>query len=135
MGQEELANWLIAECEKRHLSWSAASRNAGLAPNTISEIVGGTPAGIKRLTALAEYFGSSPEYVLRLAGHLPERPTAEVEDAELRYKLQQIAEILRDLPPDLKQQLVDQIIIQTEAAKAAFAAGVRAAREASTEEQ
>ncbi len=51
----------MARCEELNLSWAEASRRAGVSPNAISEIVNGTPAGVKRLSALAEYFGASPE--------------------------------------------------------------------------
>lgn len=47
MTQSNLAQWLIEECEKRNLSWAEASRNAGVSPNTISQIVNGVKPGQK----------------------------------------------------------------------------------------
>jgi len=125
MSQEELAAWLMARCEELNLSWAEASRRAGVSPNAISEIVNGTPAGVKRLSALAEYFGASPERVFRMAGLLPDRATTDAQRAELRRKVEHIAELLADLPPDLQDRLADAIIVQAEASKAVFEAAER----------
>lgn len=102
MSQEELAAWLMARCEELNLSWAEASRRAGVSPNAISEIVNGTPAGVKRLSALAEYFGASPERVFRMAGLLPDRATTDAQRAELRRKVEHIAEL--DAIPDLQDR-------------------------------
>ena len=107
MTQSNLAQWLIEECEKRNLSWAEASRNAGVSPNTISQIVNGVKPGQKRLSALAEYFGASPERVFRMAGLLPDRATTDAQRAELRRKVEHIAELLADLPPDLQDRLAE----------------------------
>jgi transcriptional regulator with XRE-family HTH domain len=125
MSQEELAAWLMARCEELNLSWAEASRRAGVSPNAISEIVNGTPAGVKRLSALADFFGVSREYVFRLAGHLRNRATTDAQRAELRRKVEHIAELLADLPPDLQDRLADAIIVQAEASKAVFEAAER----------
>jgi len=125
MTQSNLAQWLIEECEKRNLSWAEASRNAGVSPNTISQIVNGVKPGQKRLSALAEYFGASPERVFRMAGLLPDRATTDAQRAELRRKVEHIAELLADLPPDLQDRLADAIIVQAEASKAVFEAAER----------
>lgn len=102
MTQSNLAQWLIEECEKRNLSWAEASRNAGVSPNTISQIVNGVKPGQKRLLALAEYFGASPERVFRMAGLLPDRATTDAQRAELRRKVEHIAEL--DAIPDLQDR-------------------------------
>jgi len=55
MGTERLAQWLIAECARRGESYREASRKAGVANNTISEIINtGAQPGVKRLVALAQ---------------------------------------------------------------------------------
>ena len=46
----------------------------------------------------------------------------EAEDEELRRNLGEIAEILAGLPRDLRLRLADEIVVQTEAAKAAYGA-------------
>ena len=74
MQNNDLAAWLVAECERRNLSWAEASRRANVSPNTISDAVAGTSIGPKRLLALAEFFETPPESVFRMAGILPPLP-------------------------------------------------------------
>ena len=121
MDSAPLADWLIAECERRHLSWSEASRKAGVSPNTISQIINGTPAGTKRLTALADFFGISPEYLFQLAGLLP-KPPAPNDDPEIRRVAQEIIRIwrrLKDTDPEAARRLMNIAIVQAEAFEAA----------------
>jgi transcriptional regulator with XRE-family HTH domain len=77
MERNELSDWLIVQCRERHLSQSEASRRAGLGINAISEIKHGRTPGLKVCKALADFFGVSPLYVLRLAGLLPPVPERE----------------------------------------------------------
>jgi transcriptional regulator with XRE-family HTH domain len=107
-----------------------ASMKAGLAPETISLILRRGPESHPRpdtLMAIAEALGGNLTYMMRLAGHLPPSP-AEAEDAELRRKVNHIIEIFEGLPHDLQLKMADQIIVQAEATKVAFAAGKQVAR-------
>ena len=125
MSRPELVDWLNEQLERTNLSQSEASRRAGLGPNAISEIINGRTPGLKVCVALAEFFGHSPEWVLRLAGHLPDRAPRDTQRAELRHKVERIAEVLATLPPDLQDRLADALVIQAEASKTAFDAARR----------
>ena len=118
--QKELADWLIRECEKRNLSWTEASRRAGVAPNTISQIVNGTPAGIKRLRALAEYFSVPVMYFQQLAGLVPISPNTL--DPALEAVADQLISIyydLKQLDPDSAERLQRIAVLQAEMVLAA----------------
>lgn len=93
MGQQELADWLLKQCDDRHLTATDASRRAGVAPNTISEIVNGTKPGLSRLTRLAAYFGVPTEYLLQMVGQLPAPPTP-----QRQQELSDIFRMLSTLP-------------------------------------
>ncbi len=78
MKQRELtavAQWLVEECEAQNLSWREASQRAGVDKGTISAIVRGAQPGWEVCKALAIFFRKSPEYALRLAGHLNTIPS------------------------------------------------------------
>jgi transcriptional regulator with XRE-family HTH domain len=118
--QNELARWLTRECEKRNLSWTEASRRAGVAPNTVSQIVNGTPAGIKRLTALADFFSVPLDYVLKLAGHLP--ITENTMDPALQATADQLVQIyfeVKEIDPELAERLTRTATLQAELVLAA----------------
>jgi transcriptional regulator with XRE-family HTH domain len=69
---DELRDWLEAQLKERRLSQNALAKETGIGVATVNNIVkyGHTPgAGI--LNKLAEYFNVQPEFVYRLAGHLP----------------------------------------------------------------
>lgn len=68
-----LQDWLRDQCERHNLSWRDASIKANLNPGAISAIMSGVRPGLTVCTLLAAYFDASPEFVLRLAGHLPQR--------------------------------------------------------------
>jgi len=89
----ELIAWLDTELEKANLSDSEASRRAGLSHVAIYDIRSGLRPGVKKCQALARLFGMSPEYVLRLAGHLP----PEIPEHR-RQEFEEIAAMLAGLP-------------------------------------
>ena len=101
----------MQQCDRLNLSWTEASRRAGVAPNTISEIVGGVQPGIKRITALAEFFGASPERLLRLAGRLPPEPETPLTDIP---RLQQFAERVARLPPERQRRIMEAALLLLE---------------------
>ena len=117
----ELKDWLIDQCERRNLSWSEASRRAGVAPNSISEIVNGTRPGVKRLTALAEFFGVSPEYLMRMSGHLPPADNHDHDPrlVETADRLIEVWEVLLKLDPQAAENLLRIAVMQAEMVKAA----------------
>jgi len=120
----KIAAWLIDECNKQNLSWAEASRRAGVAQNTISQIVNGTPAGPKRLTALADYFGVPHQFIFELAGLLDPPPSEDSDPLTRRYvdELLNIWHELRDSDPDAAQRLMGITIMQAEMVLAAVRA-------------
>jgi len=77
-----IAAWLLEECENRNLSWSQASRRAGVSRGMISAIVNGQRPGLETCKALAGFFKVPPERVLRLAGHLSNPPAPQHSEEE-----------------------------------------------------
>lgn len=110
MEPSPLARWLVEETAKRHISWNEACRQAGVAPNTISQIVSGMPPGVKRLLPLAQYFGVSADYFLRLAGHLPPVPDVPDLDAFAQAQLDEIRRIAASLPKELQQEFMARLL-------------------------
>jgi len=134
---EQLAAWLVDECNKRNLSWSEASRRAGVSHNTISQIVNGVPAGPKRLVALAEYFNAPQEWVFQLAGLLPEpRTDGNIDPLVQRYvdELLSIWHELKDTDENAAQRLMGITIMQAEMLLAAIRANCADELERRTQE-
>lgn len=115
MDQERLAQWLIEQCVDRNLSWAEASRRAGVSPNTISQIVSGINPGIKRLTALADFFGVSPDFLFRLAGILPPNVEPGAATMEAFSTLFDIYTQLQQRSPAHAQRLKELVLLQAEA--------------------
>lgn len=91
-----------------------------MAPNTISQIVNGTPAGIKRLAALADFFSVPLDFLLKLAGHLP--MTENTLDPALQATADQLIQIYHDvkaLDPESAERLTRIAILQAELVLAA----------------
>lgn len=126
---DELAEWLIAKCRERDLSWSEASRRAGVSPNTISQIVSGVSPGRVRLTALADFFGMPVVELFRMAGHIPPQVRPDDIPPEIRAKVDAITRIWRELlamDPESARRLSDIALSQAEMVMAAHRSGLRA---------
>ena len=65
-----LIDWLNEELKRTRLSQSEASKGAGLAVNTISEIVNGKQPGLRVCIGLAQYFDVPVTRMLYMAGHI-----------------------------------------------------------------
>ena len=130
MPRQELIDWLNDQLEKTNLSQSEASRRAGLGPNAISEIINGRTPGLKVCVALADLFGFSPEYVLRLAGHLPEERSRDEQaiSAQAIYLIHRLRELLALLPRDQQERIMANTIFQAEILAAAAEATEQAER-------
>jgi transcriptional regulator with XRE-family HTH domain len=123
-----LGVYLLELCKQRNLSMREASARAGLGVETIGTIVRRGNATKPRPDTLRQIAGALEgdfDRMMVLAGHLPDRPSADSERTELRRKVHRIAELLSTLPPSLQDRLADALIVQTEASKAAFEAGER----------
>ena len=119
---DELRDWLNAECEKRNLSWREASFKAGVAGTTISNIMNGQRPGLEVCKALARSFGVSPEFVLRLAGHLPPEPDPHRIPPHIREKAERLLDYwlkVRALDPESAERLTDIAVLQAEMVLAA----------------
>jgi transcriptional regulator with XRE-family HTH domain len=90
---DELQAWLREACQQHNLSWREASMRAGVNAGAISAIMNGQRPGFSVCKRLAALFGVSPEYVLRLARHLPPAP----EDAQ-RRDLEEVGQALASMP-------------------------------------
>ena len=122
---DELRAWINRECEKRYWSWRQASIRAGITPGAISAIMNGERPGLEVCKALAHTFDVSPEYVLRMAGHLPPLQDADSDDPEIRRTVEEIVNIwrrLKDTDPDAARRLMRITIVQAEAFEAAIKA-------------
>lgn len=118
---QELQAWLMMECEQRNLSWSEASRRAGISSNSVSHIMNGQRPGLEVCKALALYFNKAPETVLRMAGHLPPIPLGSI-DPELRHKAEELQarwRRVREVDPEAAENLMRIAISQADMVLAA----------------
>lgn len=106
---KELRSWLASECERRNLTWREASIRAGVNPGAISAVMTGSKPGLQMCISLAESFDVAPEYVLRLAGHLP--PANSDPMAPLAaQRMRQMAKIFAKLPDDIQEELTGALL-------------------------
>ena len=102
MRASPLADWLMAECNRRGLSYRRASLDAGIANNGIAEIINsGSKPSLDRLLKLAHYFTVAPEFLIRLAGQLPSQ--SDIPDIP---RLHEFLSRLDRLPPERQQAIV-----------------------------
>ena len=83
----------------------------------ISEIVNGRAPGLKVCLALADYFNTSPEHILRLAGHLPPAPNPTDDPPELVDMADRCVAYLRKTftnNPHLAERIVRMVELQAE---------------------
>jgi len=97
-----LAEWLIAACAERDLSWAEASRQAGLFPGAVSSIVRGRKPGLDMCKALATFFRVPLDHVLRLAGHTEVASTL----ASLPPEILVLVHEIEQLPPPAQKAAV-----------------------------
>lgn len=110
----DLIDWINRELNRTGLSGTRASERAGLNKGAISEIVNGRTPGLEVCKALAHVFGASPEYVLRMAGHLPPERAADNMLPETRDRIQRLADRIARLPVDRQIKVIDAIAVLTE---------------------
>ena len=112
----DLAAWLRAELNRRGLTQNVVAVYAGVGQATISDILNkGHVPKVETLFRLADYFETSREQILRLAGHLsPERITEEAggglalggqDEALVRELLREF----RQVPDEWKVVAVEQV--------------------------
>lgn len=123
-----LQDWLVGECERRNLSWREASLGAGLNPGAVSAVMTGIRPGLQICVSLAEYFSVPPEFVLRLAGHLPPKASDDHIPPEQRARIDHIISMWREvaqLHPDSLGVLLNVVEGQAQMAITLLEAGRR----------
>ena len=106
---EGLRDWLNDACERRNLTWRQASTRAGINPGAISGIMNGERPGLEVCKALAQSFGTSPEHVLRMAGHLPPLPDTDFSPS-VEAKRRRVAERLAGLDETSQHRVIDALL-------------------------
>ena len=126
---DELRDWLNEQCEKRGLTWREASIRAGVHAGAVSAIMNGQRPGLEVCKGLAQSFGTSPEHVLRLAGHLPPLPTSDnglpPELLSMAREIQDIWRRVHEQDPEAAQELANIAVIQGRAFEIAVSAALR----------
>jgi transcriptional regulator with XRE-family HTH domain len=119
----ELARWLRRELQQRGLTQNQAAVYAGVAPATLSEVLNrGHVPKVETLFRLADYFATSREAVLRLAGHLPATghamPTAKdppswdsLAELDDDYLIDELLAEFRKVPDAWKAEAIAQVAL------------------------
>jgi transcriptional regulator with XRE-family HTH domain len=120
--------WVQREMESRDFNFYKLERAAGLSNAAISRPARewATPS-YTICKAIAEGLGLPLEEVLRRAGLLDPKLEDQVRDERLLHTLQEIAEILSQLPPDLQDRLAATIVTQAQALQIVYEAAQREA--------
>ena len=101
---DELRGWLSNELKQQGWSYRELGRRADISNALVSRIMtGDMPPSADFCIKVAQALGESPVLVLVLAGILP--PQAPDDDSTL----QETVELLRNLPPEQRQQALDYI--------------------------
>jgi len=94
-----LAQWLVGQLAKRHMTAREVALKAGLGHGTIYRYLAGGQAAPPKCKQLAAFFGVPDEQVLYLAGHIDPPP-----DHDLFTR--QVGTLARDWPPDRKRRFL-----------------------------
>lgn len=128
----DLGDWLKQKMDERGLTYNATAVYAGVGQATISDIINkGHVPRPETLFVLADYFRTSRETVLRLAGILGPANPEEV-DPELRAVADELVAIwreLKQLDPESARNLMRVVIMQAEMVRAAARSAARDVRE------
>lgn len=134
---DALAEWLVQILDERKLSFRDLARMAGISHTTVSQVISGQrPATADFCISIAKPLGARPEDVLRLAGHLPPKPSTL--DPEAEAIIQQIRALwaeIKELDPsgESLNRLTGVVINQAEAFRTAMKAMQRAEQESDKE--
>jgi len=105
-----------------------ASMKAGLAPETLSKILRRGASSTPRpdtIQQIADALGGDYIEMMRLAGHLETPEVEALRPTETWRKLGEIGEMLSDLPSDLQGELLNSLVVQTQAARTLYEAGIK----------
>jgi len=115
-------------CQARNWSLREASMKAGLAPETLSKILRRGASSTPRpdtIQQIADALGGDFVELMRLAGHIETPAVNELRPKETQRRVEEISEILSDLPVDLRDELINALAVQAETARTIFEACVR----------
>lgn len=124
MGQREIADYITDLLAKHNLSQREGSMKAGLAPETLSKIIG-RRSSIPRpetLRAIADGLGGDFETMMILAGHLEEPPIAPTMDQAVQQHVLRLSMLwgrVNQVAPNLLSWLAEQAVNQAELVLAA----------------
>lgn len=106
---DEFLTWLREKLEEGNLSQAEASRRAGLNPNAISDIMTGKVQQVSLRTCkrLAALFGTPPEAVLALAGHLSK--TINPQDDPT---FEELYKYVKQLTPEEREEILRFVIFR-----------------------
>lgn len=130
-----LGLYILDLIESQNLSMREASLKAGLAPETISQMLRRGKASTPRpdtLRLLADGLNGNYEYMMQLAGHLPPRSRGNTIPAEQQARIEHIIDVWREiaeLDPASLGRLLAVVEGQAEMAQALMEAGQRLQRE------
>lgn len=104
----EFSEWLEQQLSLRNWRPADLARAAGLSNATITRILNGDRrAGPDMANAIALGLGLPPDLVFRRAGLLPPQPGPERDPT-----LQELLEIMRNLSPDERREVVDYALFR-----------------------
>ena len=113
-----LAVWLRDQLEQRGLTQNALAVYANVSQATISDILNKDYIPkVEALFRLADYFGTSRDTILRLAGHLPPEQNPAVLPTDLQAKADEIMAIwerLMRIDPESAHRLASIALMQAE---------------------
>jgi len=117
---DSFVTWLIDELEDRGWSQRELARRSGLSATTVSQILTGQ-RDISPDVCLdfARALRLPPEDMLRRAGHLPPARDEDDIDAEARFLVQKLQDILPLLPAEQQQRVMETAVVLAEAYSAA----------------
>lgn len=106
-----LGEYILTLLEDQNLSMREASMRAGLAPETVSQIIRRGKSSTPRpdtLKLIASALGGNYQYMMILAGHLSPAPAAL--DQETRARLEELARKLALLDPAERERITRQYL-------------------------
>lgn len=97
---DEFVYWLADKLRRRHWTHRELARQADVSQSIVSKTLSGhvSPSS-DFVIKVAQALGEPPETALRLAGFLPGEPLT----AEDRESIREGTELLRGMPPDMRQ--------------------------------
>ena len=108
----DFVTWLTGEMDRRDWNNTDLAKRAGVVPSTVSMIISGhKKPGLEFCVGVARAFGVSPEYVLRLAGHLPPRLDPSGLPPETSELVRELNELLLRQPEPEQRRIMTAVLM------------------------